>query len=62
MLTLDSIRTAPRIVDVEYYYSEDDDFNKGLERGWYFELTYSDGSYDFFGPFETLSDAKENAY
>lgn len=61
MLTLDSIKTAPRIVNVEFYYT-DDDFENGVEEGWYFELSYSNGTYDFFGPFETLIEAKQNAY
>jgi hypothetical protein len=48
-----------RLLDRSIYYVDDEPQNPVYdEKGWYVELSFSDGGYDVFGPYTSKEDAK----
>lgn len=51
-----------RVIDRSIYYIDDDAYETQFEcdhdeEGWYVELSFSDGGYDIFGPYNTKEEA-----
>jgi hypothetical protein len=52
------------IADVSFYHLSDKSTldSSHDEKGWYFKMTFSNGSYDIFGPFQSKEYARKVAF
>jgi hypothetical protein len=54
-----ALKSPVSIAGVDIYYLGEDETN---EPGWYFDLEFTDGLSDSFGPYESRNAAKRSAY